>query len=195
MQELKDNTRPAPVHGGMKLVAAIIAASCLIEVEALMFFFWFSSDCDGIFIILGTLIGLFIFAIGFPILAMVVSRLKHLVAMIVAVSLIIVCLGGVVGLVFLYKSECSSDPSKTICARNIHALYLALNEYGIDMKLADGATVDIYRLAPRYITHVDLFKCPTCNLIYGTNFIYGTIPRCPGNVKGHVWTPTETVDL
>ena len=86
-------------------------------------------------------------------------------------------------------------PGGSACANNIQSLYNALSEYGIDMELHKGATVNIYQLAPRYIKKADTFICFSCGLMYGTNFIYGTVPVCPGNIPGHTWKPEKVLSL
>lgn len=81
------------------------------------------------------------------------------------------------------------------CANNIHQLFIVVHDYAIDQQVKVGGTVNLYRLAPNYIRSADNFKCPTCKLHYGTNFIYGRIPICPGNITNHVWKQTDSPNL
>lgn len=99
------------------------------------------------------------------------------------------------GLVLFGTIQLVQNKRAAACANNIQAVYNALSEFGIDQQTLDGEVINITRLAPRYLPKIDTFMCPSCNKMYGTNFVYGNVPVCPGGVSGHAWNPTNALSL
>lgn len=105
---------------------------------------------------------------------------------------------GIIGLVsgaILYSFGHTEEKKRKVCINNMIALHTAINNFGRDMSLRHGQRLTIYQLAPHYIRKADLYKCPSCDKIYGTNFFFGRPPVCPGGFTNHVWNPTDNLKI
>ncbi|NLF39141.1 hypothetical protein GX586_06835 [bacterium] len=107
--------------------------------------------------------------------------------------MVISAIMGIITIFAIYgASAYSTRTRRQQCRGNLQMIALAVQEYAIDYLLANGATVTVSQLHPRYLAKPSSGTCPSSTgVTYGTQFIIGTIPRCPVNEQGHAWSPTD----